>query len=116
VRTRWWAPSGNECRLRRIDVDAAREVLPVPEEDRRAERRVVLVLIQHFGQPHTRGRIETILDERSIESDEDDIVAAFDGDRHAVAEWNVREPRGVFRSLRLVLLAERAFDLFNTPL
>ena len=40
--------AGLEGRLRRVDVDAAREALAVPEQHRGPQRRIVLVGVEHL--------------------------------------------------------------------
>ena len=71
--------------LRRVDVDAAREMLAVTEQHQRAQRGVVFVLVEGFGQPQARRRVEPVLDEGPVEADERDLTSAFDGDRRGSA-------------------------------
>jgi len=86
-------PSGDDCRLRRVDVDAAGKIVAVSEQHRRAQRRIVLVLVERLREPDAGRRIEAILDERPVEADEHDVAAALDGDRRRRAERNVVKPR-----------------------
>jgi hypothetical protein len=82
---------GDDARLRRVDVDAAREVLAMTEQDERAQRRVVLVLVEGFRKPRPRGRVDPVLDERAVETDEDDVATPLHRDRHGRTERHVRE-------------------------
>ena len=100
------ALAGDDGRLRRVDVDAAREVLAMTEQDERAKRRVVLVLVEGFRQPCPRRRIEPVLDERAVETDEHDVATTLNGDRHRRTERRVRQRRHRLHR-RLALRASR---------
>ena len=98
---------GKDARLRRVDIDAAREVLAMAEQHERAQRRVVLVSVEGLRQPHPRRRIDPVLDERTVEADEHDVAAALHRDRHRRAKRHVGERRDGFGRRRLRLRAGR---------
>jgi hypothetical protein len=85
-------PAGNDSRLRRVDIDAARKVLAVTEQHERAQRWIVLVLVEGFREPYASRRIEAVLDERPVETDQRELIPAFHGDRRLGAQRCIRQP------------------------
>ena len=74
----WLAGLGQGCEG--VHVDAAGEVFAVTEEHGCAQTRVVVEVAVRLGQAEEGVRIEAVEDLGSVDSDQDDLVAALDGD------------------------------------
>ena len=75
------------------------------KQHERAQRRIVLVLIEHLRKPGPRRRVDAVLDGWPVETNEHDIASSLHRDRCGRREGDVDEVRHGSRGRHLVLRA-----------
>ena len=88
---------GCDERLECVDIDFAREMLAMAEEDSRAQRRVMIVVIVGRRQRPKGNGVDAILNPRRIDSEQRDLSTAFHSERGAARERDLGQMR--FRCL-----------------
>jgi hypothetical protein len=61
----------------------------VAKQNRRAQRGIVIILVIDFGQFFVSFRVNTILNVRTVDSDENNLPTALDCDVGMWSGWNV---------------------------
>jgi len=61
----------------------------VAKQNRRAQRGIVIILVTGFGQFFVGFRVNTILNVRTVDSDENNLPTALDSDLDMWSSWNV---------------------------
>src|ERR1700744_4214002 len=65
-------------------------MVTMPEQDCRAQRRIMVVIVISLGQSSEGFRVDPILNVGAIDADQDNGAATLDGDLRGWTEWNIR--------------------------